>query len=40
VSKCNPGNGNAILFWKDRWKEELAFEDFARLYSFAINTDM
>jgi hypothetical protein len=40
VTTCSPGDGAAVLFWKDRWKENLMTERFARLYSFAIDTDV
>jgi hypothetical protein len=40
ITACSPGNGNSVLFWKDKWKESLLAQRFDRLYSFAIDTDV
>jgi hypothetical protein len=35
VTKCKIGNGESILFWADKWKEDTLDGRFSRLFSFA-----
>jgi hypothetical protein len=40
ASKCSPGNGTAVLFWIDFSIESRLATDFARLYPYALDTDV
>jgi len=40
VAACSPGNGASALFWKDNWSSNLLAEQFPRLFSFALDSDV
>lgn len=37
---CNPGIGNTILFWSDKWTDNCLEHTFPELHSFCTNTDI
>lgn len=41
ISRCKPGDGTSVLFWKDFWHgNDTLSASFPRLYSYASNSDI
>jgi hypothetical protein len=40
ISSTQIGHGGTVLFWKDKWLNEIVSDEYPRAYSYALSEDV